>query len=59
MSKQEDPVMSDKQTLEQIIKQQAATIQNLTDEIKLLLEQVQYLMQKRYGKSYEQMTQNS
>ena len=59
MSKQEDPVMSDKQTLEQIIKQQAATIQNLTDDIKLLLEQVQYLMQKRYGKSYEQMTQNS
>lgn len=51
--------MSDKQTLEQIIKQQAATIQNLTDDIKLLLEQVQYLMQKRYGKSYEQMTQNS
>ena len=40
MSKQEDPVMSDKQTLEQIIKQQAATIQNLTDEIKLLREQV-------------------
>lgn len=59
MSKQEDPVVSDKQTLEQIIKQQAATIQNLTDEIKLLREQVQYLMQKRYGKSYEQMTQNS
>ncbi|KAA8798848.1 IS66 family transposase [Lactobacillus crispatus] len=50
--------MSDKQTLEQIIKQQAATIQNLTDEIKLLREQVQYLMQKRYGKSSEQMPQN-
>ena len=47
------------ETLEKIIAQQAATIQNLTDDIKLLLEQVQYLMQKRYGKSYEQMTQNS
>lgn len=50
--------MSDKQTLEQIIKQQAATIQNLTDEIKLLREQVAYLTQKCYGKSSEQMPLN-
>lgn len=46
--------MSEK-TLEKIIAQQAATIQNLTDEIKLLREQVAYLTQKRYGKSSEQM----
>lgn len=50
--------MSDNQTLEKIIEQQAATIQNLTDEIKLLREQVQYLAQKRYGKSSEQMPQS-
>nr|WP_281680480.1 hypothetical protein [Lactobacillus gallinarum] len=39
------------ETLENIIAQQATTIQNLTDEIKLLREQVAYLTQKRYGKS--------
>jgi len=50
--------MSDNQTLEKIIKQQATTIQNLTDEIKLLREQVQYLTQKRYGNSSEQMPQS-
>lgn len=50
--------MSDKSALEQIIQQQAATIQNLTDEIKLLREEVQYLTQKRYGRSSEQMPQN-
>ena len=41
------------ENLEKIIAQQATTIQNLTDEIKLLLEQVAYLTQKRYGKSSE------
>lgn len=50
--------MSENQTLEKIIEQQAATIQNLTDEIKLLREQVQYLTQKRYGRSSEQMSQS-
>lgn len=40
-----------KENLEKIIAQQATTIQNLTDEIKLLREQVAYL----YGKSSEQM----
>lgn len=45
------------ETLEKIIEQQATTIQNLTDEIKLLREQVQYLTQKRYGRSSEQMPQ--
>lgn len=49
--------MSEK-TLEKIIAQQAATIQNLTDEIKLLREQIAYLTQKRYGKSSEQMPLN-
>lgn len=44
--------------LEKIIAQQAATIQNLTDEIKLLREQVAYLTQKCYGKSSEQMPLN-
>lgn len=43
------------ENLEKIIAQQATTIQNLTDEIKLLREQVAYLTQKRYGKSSEQM----
>lgn len=38
-----------------IIAQQAATIQNLTDEIKLLREQVAYFTQKQYGRSSEQM----
>lgn len=46
------------ETLEKIIAQQATTIQNLTDEIKLLREQVAYLTQKRYGKSSEQMSLN-
>ncbi|QQP28312.1 transposase [Lactobacillus ultunensis] len=46
------------ETLEKIIAQQAATIQNLTDEIKLLREQIAYLTQKRYGKSSEQMPPN-
>ena len=36
------------ENLEKIIAQQATTIQNLTDEIKLLREQVAYLTQKRY-----------
>ena len=44
-----------KENLEKIIAQQATTIQNLTDEIKLLREQVAYLTQKRYDKSSEQM----
>ena len=44
--------------LEKIIAQQATTIQNLTDEIKLLREQVAYLTQKRYGRSSEQMPLN-
>ena len=43
------------ENLEKIIAQQATTIQNLTDEIKLLREQVVYLTQKRYDKSSEQM----
>ena len=43
------------ENLEKIIAQQATTIQNLTDEIKLLREQVAYLTQKRYGKLSEQM----
>lgn len=47
-----------KTDLEKIIAQQATTIQNLTDEIKLLREQVAYLTQKRYGKSSEQMPLN-
>ena len=47
-------IMSE-ENLEKIIAQQATTIQNLTDEIKLLREQVAYLTQKRYGKSSEQM----
>lgn len=46
--------MSDKEWKE-IVKQQAVTIQNLTDESKLLREQVAYLTQKRYGKSSEPM----
>lgn len=36
-----------------IIKQQAATIDNLTNELALLRKQVAYLTQKRYGKSSE------
>lgn len=46
------------ENLEKIISQQATTIQNLTDEIKLLREQVAYLTQKHYGKSSEQMSLN-
>ncbi|MDE6554857.1 MAG: transposase [Lactobacillus sp.] len=47
-----------KTDLEKIIAHQATTIQNLTDEIKLLREQVAYLTQKRFGKSSEQMLLN-
>lgn len=36
-----------------IIKQQAATIDNLTNELALLREQVAYLTQKLYGRSSE------
>lgn len=36
-----------------IIKQQAATIDNLTNELALLRKQVAYLTQKLYGKSSE------
>lgn len=36
-----------------IIKQQAATIDSLTNELALLREQVAYLTQKLYGKSSE------
>ena len=46
------------ENLEKIIAQQATTIQNLTDEIKLLREQIAYLTQKRYGKSSEQTQVN-
>ena len=46
------------ENLEKIIAQQATTIQNLTDEIKLLREQVASLTQKRYGKSSEQTPLN-
>ena len=46
------------ENLEKIIAQQATTIQNLTDEIKLLREQVAYLTQKRYGKYSEQTPLN-
>ncbi|XRQ65703.1 hypothetical protein IR094_004290 [Streptococcus danieliae] len=37
----------------EIIKQQASTIQSLTEENSLLREQVAYLTQKLYGKSSE------
>lgn len=36
-----------------IIKKQAATIDNLTNELALLRKQVAYLTQKLYGKSSE------
>ena len=36
-----------------IVKQQAATIDSLTNELALLREQVTYLTQKLYGKSSE------
>ena len=45
-------------TDKEIIAQQAITIQNLTEEVKLLREQITYLTQKRYGKSWEQMPLN-
>ncbi|MGT2826844.1 IS66 family transposase [Streptococcus himalayensis] len=38
-----------------IIKQQASTIDNLTNELTLLREQVAYLTQKLYGKSSEKV----
>ena len=34
-----------------IIKQQTSTIEQLTNELSLLREQVEYLRQKLYGKS--------
>ncbi len=40
----------------EIIKQQASTIQSLTEENSLLREQVAYLTQKLYGKSSEKNT---
>jgi hypothetical protein len=40
----------------EIIKQQASTIDNLTNELALLREQVAYLTQKLYGKSSEKVT---
>ena len=43
----------------EIIKQQASTIQSLTEEISLLREQVAYLTQKLYGKSSEKNTVQS
>lgn len=46
------------ETLEKIIARQATKIKNMSDEIKLLREQVAYLTQKRYGKSSEQMPLN-
>ena len=39
----------------EIIKSLTITINNLNEEIALLREQVAYLTQKRYGKSFEQM----
>lgn len=45
-------------TDKEIIAQQAIIIQNLTEEVKLLREQITYLTQKRYGKSSEQMPLN-
>ncbi|MEX5397668.1 transposase [Streptococcus sp. ZJ93] len=41
--------------LVEIIKQQASTIDNLTNELALLREQVAYLTQKLYGKSSEKV----
>lgn len=40
----------------EIIKQQAAVNQQLTNELSLLREQVAYLTQKLYGKSSEKAT---
>lgn len=39
----------------EIINQQASTIDNLTNELALLREQVAYLTQKLYGKSSEKI----
>ncbi|WP_105107833.1 hypothetical protein [Streptococcus suis] len=39
----------------EIIKQQAAVNQQLTNELALLREQVEYLRQKLYGKSSEKV----
>ncbi|MGQ7564415.1 transposase domain-containing protein, partial [Streptococcus suis] len=38
-----------------IIKQQSSTIEQLTNELTLLREQVEYLRQKLYGKSSEKV----
>jgi hypothetical protein len=38
-----------------IIKQQTSTIEQLTNELTLLREQVEYLRQKLYGKSSEKV----
>lgn len=38
-----------------IIKQQTSTIEQLTNELTLLREQVDYLKQKLYGKSLEKV----
>ena len=38
-----------------IIKQQTSTIEQLTTELSLLREQVEYLRQKLYGKSSEKV----
>lgn len=38
-----------------IIKQQSSTIEQLTNELSLLREQVEYLRQKLYGKSSEKV----
>nr|BAM95113.1 putative transposase remnant, IS66 family [Streptococcus suis] len=42
-----------------IIKQQATTIDVMTNELALLREQVAYLTQKLYGKSSEKLPQMS
>ncbi|WP_073259455.1 hypothetical protein [Streptococcus suis] len=38
-----------------IIKQQTSTIEQLTNELTLLREQIEYLRQKLYGKSSEKV----
>ncbi|RVU70229.1 MULTISPECIES: IS66 family transposase [Lactobacillus] len=47
-----------KEDKDQTITQLKTIIQNMSDEIKLLREQVAYLTQKLYGKSSEQMPLN-
>lgn len=42
-----------------IIKQQTSTIEQLTNELTLLQEQVDYLRQKLYGKSSEKVVYQS